>query len=257
MQTLVIKYGGNAIDGADALTAFARTIARIQQHERRIILVHGGGPQINHWLEKTATASHFVNGQRYTDQAALDIVEMALVAHVNKALVRALQQAGINACGISGEDGQLLTAIPTPELGLVGQIEDVNPALINTLLVGGYMPVVAPLALDQQHQLLNINADFSAAHIAASLKADHFILMTNVAGILDGNKQRIPRATPEQLSELTAQGIIHGGMIPKVQCALIALRGAQAATIIDGTQPQTLIQLLEQPGSVGSTISLQ
>ena len=256
MQTLVIKYGGNAIDGADALSAFARTIAHIQRPDRRIILVHGGGPQINHWLDKTATHSHFVNGQRYTDQAALDVVEMALAAHVNKALVRALQQAGVNACGISGEDGQLLTATPTPELGLVGQIERVNPALIHTLLSGGYLPVIAPLALSAQYQLLNINADFSAAHIAASLAADHFVLMTNVPGILDGNKQRIAQANAAELDELTAQGVIYGGMIPKVHCARIALQGAQSAAIIDGTDPQTLVQLLENPGSVGSTIRL-
>lgn len=257
MQTLVIKYGGNAIDGQNALDIFATAIAHVATQGCRLIIVHGGGPQINHWLDKTATQSHFVAGQRYTDQAALDIVEMALVANVNKALVRALQKAGVNACGISGEDGGLLRASPIPELGRVGQIEHVNPALLHTLLDGGYLPVIAPLALDEHYRLLNINADFSAAHIAAALEAERFILMTNVPGILDGEKQRIPHATPEQLAELSAQGIIHGGMLPKVQCAFIALRGAKNAVIIDGTKPDNLLHLLANPGSIGTTVSAQ
>lgn len=255
MQTLVIKYGGNAIDGSAALEHFARAVAQSAARGYRIVIVHGGGPQINHWLEKNAVQSHFVNGQRYTDQAALDIVEMALAAHVNKALVRALQKNGINACGISGEDGGLLRADATPELGRVGQINAVNPALLHTLLNGGYLPVIAPLALDDMHELLNINADFSAAHIAAALGADHFILMTNVPGILDAQKTRIPRADTAQLAQLAADGVIHGGMLPKVQCAFIALNGAQNATIIDGTAPDNLLQLLEHPGSIGTTIT--
>lgn len=256
MATLVIKYGGNAIGGEDALDSFARAISRASALGYRLVIVHGGGPQINHWLDKTATTSHFVDGQRYTDQAALDIVEMALAAHVNKAIVRALQKNGIAACGISGEDGATLRATQTPALGQVGQIDAVEPRLIRTLLDGGYLPVIAPLALDGNGDLLNINADFSAAHIAASLHAEHFILMTNVPGILDADKARIPRATPASLANLVNNGTIHGGMLPKVQCALIALRGANHATIIDGTNPDNLLHLLQTPGSIGTTISL-
>lgn len=255
MHTIVIKYGGNAIDGADALHAFARVIAQLSTRAAHIVTVHGGGPQINHWLAQTHTQSHFVDGQRYTDRAVLDIVEMALCGHVNKALVRALQHAGVNACGISGEDGQLLAAQATPQLGLVGQISAVNPAIIHTLLKGGYHPVIAPLALDENHNPLNINADFSAAHIAAGLAADHFILMTNVPGILDAGKQRIPRANPAQLAQLIEEKTIYGGMLPKVQCALAALQGACNATIIDGTDPGNLLQLLDHPGSIGTTIT--
>ncbi|MDO4777543.1 MAG: acetylglutamate kinase [Cardiobacteriaceae bacterium] len=255
MQTLVIKYGGNAIDGHDALRAFAQAIRGASELGYRPVIVHGGGPQINHWLEKTGTPSHFVAGQRHTDQATLDIVEMALCAHVNKAIVRALHQSGLRTCGISGEDGAMLTAEHTPELGRVGQIRDVQPEIIYTLLDNGYLPVIAPLALDEHGNALNINADFSAAHIAASLAADHFILMTNVPGILDAEKQRIPHATPAQIDELITAGTIHGGMLPKVQCALMALRGAQRTTIIDGTDPANLLRLLEAPGSIGTSIS--
>ncbi|MDO5091573.1 MAG: acetylglutamate kinase, partial [Cardiobacteriaceae bacterium] len=226
MQTLVIKYGGNAIDGTAALDAFACTIRELNNRHQRTVIVHGGGPQINHWLDKTQTPSHFVDGQRHTDPATLDIVEMALCAHVNKAIVRALHRQNLRTCGISGEDGGILTASHTPALGRVGQIRDTDPALIRTLLDNAYLPVIAPLALDDNGHLLNINADYSAAHIAASLAADHFILMTNVPGILDADKQRIPHATPAQLDALIANGVIHGGMLPKVQCALAALQGA-------------------------------
>ena len=257
MQTLVIQYGSSAINSQDALERFARIIAQVNTHGYHCVIIHGGSLQINRWLEKTAIPSHFIDGQRYTDQNALDIVEMTLCAHINKALVRALQKHGVKACGISGEDGGLLRATPIPELGKVGQIEQVNPALIHTLLTSGYQPVIAPLALDADYQALNINADFSAAHIAASLAADHYILMTGAPGILDAGGQRIPQANAVQLLQLGEQGIIHGGMLTKAQSAFIALRGAKSATIIDGTQPENLLQLLAQPDSIGTSITMQ
>ncbi|MBV7435537.1 acetylglutamate kinase [Cardiobacteriaceae bacterium TAE3-ERU3] len=256
MRLAVIKYGGNAIADIHALEDFAAAIAELKAQNIAPVVVHGGGPQINHWLDKTNTTSHFVNGQRFTDQAALDVVEMALCGHVNKAIVRALQRVGLNSVGISGEDANLIHATANPDLGAVGIIEHVEPALLHTLLSNGYTPVIAPLGCDNAHNVLNINADYSAAHIAAALNADDFILMTNVAGLLDADGKRIATASAEDIDTLIAQGTIYGGMLPKVDCALVALRGGcKHASIIDGTHPANLAHATTNPGTIGTLIT--
>lgn len=256
MQHAVIKYGGNAIADIHALDDFASAIARVAAQGIHPVIVHGGGPQINHWLEKTQTSSHFVDGQRYTDQAALDIVEMALCAHVNKAIVRALQRNGINAVGISGEDGNLIRARANSDLGSVGIVERIDASVLHTLIQGDFTPVIAPLGCDHQHNALNINADYSAAHIAAALHADHFMLMTNVAGLLDANGERIAHASATDIATLISDGTIYGGMLPKVDCALTAVRGGcRSAAIIDGTTPTNLTDALASPGSIGTIIT--
>lgn len=256
MRLAVIKYGGNAIADIRTLEHFAAAIAELKAQSIAPVVVHGGGPQINHWLDKTGTTSHFVNGQRFTDQAALDIVEMTLCGHVNKAIVRALQCAGLSSVGISGEDGNLITAAAHPELGAVGIIDSVEPSLLHTLLNSDYIPVIAPLGCDNAHNALNINADYSAAHIAAALKADDFILMTNVAGLLNADGERIATANEADIATLIAQGTIYGGMLPKVDCALVALRGGcKHASIIDGTQPANLANAMTNPGTIGTLIT--
>lgn len=256
MRCAVIKYGGNAIADIHALAHFASAVVELKAQHITPVIVHGGGPQINYWLSKTDTSSHFVNGQRYTDQAALDVVEMALCGHVNKAIVRALQQAGLSSVGISGEDGDLIRATPTPALGAVGQVERVTPDLLHTLLGGGYVPVIAPLGCDSDHNPLNINADYSAASIAAALRADDFILMTNVAGLLDADGQRIAQASAADIQALIEDGTIYGGMLPKVDCALRALSGgARHACIIDGTDPENLARAVSAPGRTGTLIT--
>lgn len=255
MKTLAIKYGGNAISDTNALDDFAQAIAELAP-THRLIIIHGGGPQINHWLEKTQIESHFVDGQRYTDQAALDIVEMALCAHVNKAIVRALQKAQLSACGISGEDGNLLTAAQNPALGAVGNITAVNPSLINTLLTHGYIPVIAPLGCSAQGDALNINADYAAAHIAGAIGADECLFMTNVAGLLDAQKRKIDHADRASIANLIAAGTISGGMIPKVQCALTALeQGVRQTRILDGTSMTALRQLSQGDTKIGTVIT--
>ena len=256
MRIAVIKYGGNAIADIRALEHFAAAIIELKAQNIAPVIVHGGGPQINHWLDKTGTTSHFVNGQRFTDQAALDIVEMALCGHVNKAIVRALQRAGLDSVGISGEDGNMIRASANPDLGAVGIIDSVDPTLLHTLLDNGYTPVIAPLGCDNTHNALNINADYSAAHIAAALNADNFVLMTNVAGLLDANGERIASASAADIASLIAQGTIYGGMLPKVDCALVALSGGCShASIIDGTHPANLADAMANAGTIGTLIT--
>lgn len=255
MPTLVLKYGGNAITDTHALDDFARTIASLSQ-THRLVIVHGGGPQINHWLEKTGIESHFINGQRYTDTAALEVVEMALCAHVNKSIVRALSAQQLSAVGISGQDGNLLIAEPQPTLGAVGKITATHPELLHALMDNGYIPVIAPLACSANHQALNINADYAAAHIAGALQADDCLFMTNVDGLLSADKQRIEHATQTDIHALIADGTINGGMIPKVQCALAALeQGVKQTRIINGLTMDALQQFSQGQETIGTRIT--
>lgn len=244
MTTIVIKYGGNAIEDLSQLDNFSSAVAQLATPENRLVIVHGGGPQIAYWLDKAHIGSHFVDGQRYTDASALDVVEMALSAQVNKALVRALQRIGINAVGISGEDGQLLQATQNPRLGAVGNITRSNPALIHTLLEANYLPVISPLATTEDYaQALNINADFATAHIAGALQADSCLFMTNVDGLLDAEKHLITRSDKAHIEALIADGTINGGMIPKVSCALKALElGVHRVRIVNAKRPESLHQ---------------
>ncbi|UJF23736.1 acetylglutamate kinase [Suttonella sp. R2A3] len=254
--TVVVKYGGNAMGNEQALDKFASAIAAVRAAGYRVVVVHGGGPQISYWLEKTNQQSHFIDGQRYTDADALAVVEMALCGQVNKALVRALDKAGIVAVGVSGEDGGLLKATQNPKLGAVGEINSVNPKLLDDLLDCGWTPIIAPLACDSTQQALNINADYSAAHIAAALSADDFILMTNVSGVLDKQGERLASLDGKAVRALIDEGVIYGGMLPKVDCALTALRGgAQHSAIIDGTHPELLLDALRERGSVGTVFT--
>lgn len=250
----VIKYGGNAIEDHRLLPQFAQAIAQLRQQGHRIVIVHGGGPQINYWLDKTNITSHFIDGQRVTDTDTLEIVEMALCAQVNKALVRACLSQGLNAVGISGQDAHLIRAKRQPKLQHVGSIEDIQPALIHHLLEHHYLPIIAPIGLDNNQQMLNINADFSAAHIACALNAQHFILMTNVDGLLDKQKQRIKSLHLNQIDALMTNGTISGGMIPKIRCASLAAQNGARVHILNGTQPHNLLTAYSNPEQLGTQI---
>lgn len=255
-KTLAIKYGGNAIADTAALTDFATAIAELAPNHH-LIIIHGGGPQINHWLDKVGIESHFVNGQRYTDAAALEVVEMSLCAHVNKAIVRALRTVGLNAVGISGQDGQLLTATQNTTLGAVGTIQITDPKIINTLLDNGFIPVIAPIACDNKGNALNINADYAAAYIAGAAKADECLFMTNVDGLLDREKNKITYANRAQINALITDGTINGGMIPKVDCALTALeQGVRQTRILNGLTMNALRALSGGESHIGTTITL-
>jgi acetylglutamate kinase len=255
MATYVIKYGGS-VSGQP--TALLTDLALATQAGHRIVIVHGGGPEITSWLTKFGHSSHFVQGQRYTDAITLDIVEMVLCGRVNKWLVRAIQASGVNAVGLSGEDGGLVSAITSPadgSLGFVGHVQAIDVSVITALLTAGFVPVIAPLGLDDAGQVHNINADLVAGRIAGALQADAFILATDVAGVKkerDGDPVACLRN--EQVKAWIEQEIITDGMIPKVQAAMDALAyGSSASYIVDARQ-HGLFEALAQKRSFGTQI---
>lgn len=254
--TIVIKLGGHAMDDQELLGAFCEDIASLSQQNKKFVVVHGGGPQINSLLNRLRIESHFVDGLRVTDASALEAVEMALCASVNKSVTRKLLQAGARAAGISGEDGNLLAAtIKKPALGKVGAVTKVNSELLHTLLAGDFTPVVAPLALDANYEPLNVNADTAAGAIAGALNADYFILISNVPGVLDKDKKLIPKLSASEIEALVHDGIISGGMIPKVECCRHSLScGCKHALILDGTMAHGLTEFLERGRQNGTVI---
>lgn len=254
-KIIVIKYGGHAMEVPQIREAFARDLAELGERGFKFVIVHGGGPHISRLLSRLSIESEFVNGLRVTDSAALEAVEMALCGQVNKETARFLEKAGIQAAGVSGEDGLILQAeVKDPRLGRVGNVIKVNPRLILTLLRGGYTPVVAPLALDKNLEPLNINADTAAGAIAGALKAP-FILLSDVPGVLDGKGALIPRLDESVVNELIAEGVINGGMIPKVQACLAALAsGCEEAAILDGRLKNSLNLWLSGQGGQGTAI---
>ncbi|MBO8164330.1 MAG: acetylglutamate kinase [Brevibacillus sp.] len=236
---VVIKCGGSTMEQLPA--AFFETIAELHRSGQEIVIVHGGGPMITDMLGKMEIPPRFIDGLRYTCEATMDVVEMVLGGSINKRLVRRLLQAGSRAWGLSGVDGGLIKARQTDKpLGLVGEIEDIETSLLLHLLQQGYLPVVAPLGVEPDGSLVyNINADVAAGAVAASLSADKLLMVTDVPGILvpDGDTLVTKRtASPQEVDELIASGVISGGMIPKVRAALAALKqGVQEVVICRGT----------------------
>ncbi|MCY0875102.1 MAG: acetylglutamate kinase [Firmicutes bacterium] len=249
MQTIVIKYGGSV---RDEPTFLLEEIADYASEGHRIVVVHGGGPEITQYLARLGCHSAFENGQRVTDAAALDVVEMVLAGRVGKRLVRALQAFGACPVGISGEDGSLIRALPYSDderLGFVGRVDQVDISLLNTLLAGGFLPVVAPLGLDATGSVRNINADFVAGAIAGALHADTFILATDVPGVKETSQSAyaIRELTVEAALRLIDEAVVTGGMVPKVLAAIEAVcSGAQDAYIVDGRQDGILDAVLRK-----------
>ncbi len=260
-STLVIKYGGNAMTEPMLQEQFAHDITLMRQVGMNPVIVHGGGPQIGAMLQRLGVESRFVDGMRVTDDATMEVVEMVLGGLVNKQIVHAIHRAGGRAIGLTGKDGHLLQAQRLEradglDLGRVGEVTRVNAGLVRFLDSGGIIPVVAPVGVGPRGESYNINADLVAGALAATLRADKLILMTNVAGVLDPAGQLYERLRVAEIQQLVADGTIQGGMIPKLRCCLDALEGGvKAAHIIDGRVPHALLLEVFTRSGVGTLIS--
>ncbi len=254
-KTIVIKYGGNAMTNETLKQAVMSDVVLLSLIGMRIVLVHGGGPEINAMLKKTNKESKFVNGLRYTDEETMDIVQMVLCGKVNKDLVELIHGQKGRSIGLCGIDGHMIEAKQQSEdLGLVGEITKINPQIIVDTLDKGYIPVISTVASSEDGKLYNINADTAAARIAAEMKASNLILMTDIVGLLENKDDESTLIRTIGVSEvpyLKRQGIVSGGMIPKIDCCVEAVRrGVPKANIIDGRIPHSiLIELLTNEGA--------
>ena len=254
-KTIVVKYGGNAMID-DALKAqVMEDVVLLSLIGVKVVLVHGGGPEINGLMEKLGKKPEFVDGLRVTDAETMDIVQMVLAGKVNKTLVNMLENKGGRAVGLSGMDGRLIEAAQKdPRLGYVGEVVKIHPAPITDLLEKGYIPVVSTIGCDRAGNAYNINGDTAAAYIAGSLGAERMLLMTDIAGILrdkDDPASLIPEITVDEAARLREEGIISGGMIPKVDCCVKAIgAGVKRVVIMDGRIPHSiLMELLTDEGA--------
>lgn len=248
-KTVVVKYGGNAMTSEKLKDAVMTDMVLLSLVGVRVVLVHGGGPEISDMLRRVGKESRFVGGLRYTDAETMEIVQMVLAGKVNKDLVRHLQQSGGRALGLCGLDGGMIRAKKLVEtdldLGLVGDIVSVDVAPITDALAGGYIPVIATMAAGGNGEVYNINADTAAARIAAALRAEKLMLLTDTRGLLRDRADEstlIPFVNVSDVPDLVRQGIISGGMIPKVDCCVEAVRrGVGSASIIDGRSPHSIL----------------
>lgn len=257
-KTVVIKYGGNAMVNKELQDAVMTDIVMLRSVGVNVVLVHGGGPEINDMLAKIGKEARFVDGLRYTDEETADIVQMVLAGKVNKRLVQLLENHGGKAVGICGLDGGLIKAkkYAGKDLGFVGDITEINTALIDGLLKDGYIPVVSTVGGGESGEVFNINADIAAAKISASLGAEKLLLMTDVRGLLrDKNDEStlIPLVYVSEVPALKSQGIIGGGMIPKIDCCVEAVRrGVKRTHIIDGRIPHSILMEMFTDSGVGT-----
>jgi acetylglutamate kinase len=268
-KTFVIKYGGAAMVKEGLKDAFAEDIVLLSFIGIKPVIVHGGGPEINRIMEQMGKKPTFVHGQRFTDKETIDIVEMVLGGLINKQIVSLINSHGGRAIGISGKDGNLIKAkrkvikqvspeTGTPEiidLGLVGEIKEINPEIIISIEKEGFIPVIAPISTGSKNETLNINADYVAGMIAHSLRAEKLILLTDVEGIKDRNGRLISTLNERQIKRLVSEGVISGGMLPKVQACQKALKGGVRKThIIDGRiHHALLLEIFTQEG-IGTEI---
>ncbi len=263
-KRVLIKYGGSAMLNEDLKKDFAEDIALLGFIGVKPIIVHGGGPQIGELLKKIGKESRFVKGLRVTDQETMDVVEMVLVARVNKDVVSLINFYGGKAVGLSGRDGKLIRAKKAKparladvdeDLGLVGEVERINPGVISALEDRGFIPVVAPVGAGPQEKPYNINADTAAGALAAALEAEKFILLTDVAGVIDNQNELVSSLTEEQAEQMIKNGAISGGMIPKVRSCLNAIRGGvPKAHIIDGRVSHALLLEILTDEGIGTEI---
>jgi len=255
---IVIKLGGHAMGSDEGMESFARDVVLMRQVGINPVIVHGGGPMINALLDKLEIKSEFVNGKRVTDDKTMEVVEMVLSGTVNKRIVQAINRQGGRAVGLSGKDANLITCTQTnPDLGLVGTPSDVKPDVIRTLFENGLIPVIAPLGAGENGETFNINGDTAAGALAAALKADRLLLLTDVSGVKNGAGEVLTELSATQIRDMTADGTIAGGMIPKTETALDALEGGvRAVVILDGRAPNAcLLELFTEHGA-GSIIRL-
>ncbi len=262
-KTVVVKYGGNAMTGDDNEDAFARDIVLLKTVGINPVVVHGGGPQIGEMLQRLNLPSRFVAGMRVTDAETMDIVEMILGGKVNKAIVSRINQNGGRAIGLTGKDANLIEArrmqveerqedgrMALLDVGQVGEIVKVRTEVLELLVRGHFIPVIAPIGVGAQGESYNINADLVAGKVAEALQAEKLILATNIPGVLDKNKQIMTGLTTAAVEALIADGTIYGGMLPKITCALEAVKnGVVSAHIFDGRLPHaTLLEIFTDAG---------
>lgn len=256
---IVIKLGGHAMGSDEGMETFARDVVLMRQVGINPVIVHGGGPMINAMLDKLDIQSTFVKGKRVTDEATMNVVEMVLSGSVNKRIVQAINDQGGRAVGLSGKDANLITCDQTdPDLGLVGTPSEVNPSVIRTLIENDMIPVIAPLGAGRNGETFNINGDTAAGAIAAALKADRLLLLTDVSGVKNADGEVVTELKADQIRDMTTEGTIAGGMIPKTETALEALEGGvRAVVILDGRAPNAcLLELFTEHGA-GSLIRLK
>lgn len=263
-KVIVVKYGGAAMINEGVRSAVLEDLILMQQVGIKPVLVHGGGPEIDRMLKRLGKERVFVNGLRYTDDDTMDIVQMVLAGKINKDLVANIQRQGGSAIGLCGGDGGLFRAKrlikDEKDIGLVGEVDEVNPALVNLALANGYIPVVSTIALreDGEQGYYNVNADTAAAELAGSLKAEKLMLLTDVPGILKDTNDAstlVPAIKREEVSAYIVQGIVSGGMIPKVECCVQALRlGVKSTHILDGRSPHSILLELFSDKGMGTMI---
>lgn len=268
--TVVVKFGGNAMIDEKLKRSFARDIVLMKAVGMNPIVVHGGGPQIGELLNTLSIESQFIDGMRVTDSRTMDVVEMVLGASVNKEIVNLINSVGGHAIGITGKDGQLIRARKlkvqrqTPEMavpeiidiGQVGEVEDINRAVLDMLVQSDFIPVIAPIGVGADGSSFNINADLVAGKVAEKVGAEKLMLLTNVAGLLDADGKVLTGLTTQRVDELIADGTIYGGMLPKIRCALDAVKGGvTSAHIVDGRVAHAvLLEVLTDTG-VGTLIT--
>ncbi|MBM3377339.1 MAG: acetylglutamate kinase [Betaproteobacteria bacterium] len=265
-KTIVVKYGGNAMTDDALKQGFARDVVLLRLVGIHVVVVHGGGPQIEDLLSRVGKKGEFIQGMRVTDAETMDIVEMVLAGKVNKEIVELINHAGGKAVGLTGQDGGLIRArkmmIPSQDLpdqaldiGMVGEIESVDPEIVRSLLGTGFTPVIAPIGSGRDGETYNINADLVAGKIAEILKAEKLILMTNTPGVLDKSGQLITGLSAKEIDQLFADATLSGGMLPKISSALDAAKsGVQSVHIIDGRVPNSLLLEILTNEGVGTMI---
>lgn len=266
-KTVVIKYGGNAMESDELKNSFARDVTLLKAVGITPVVVHGGGPQIGNMLKRLNIDSQFVHGIRITDASTMDVVQMVLGGLVNKEIVTLINNNGGRAIGVTGKDGRFIRARrltkttmdamtqKSIDMGQVGEVDSIDTDIITMLHDSDFIPVIAPIGVDDTGTSFNINADLVAGHLARALTAEKLLLLTNTAGLLDNDGKLLNRLNSLQAAELINNGTIYGGMLPKIQCALDAVRcGVAAAHIIDGRVPHAvLLELLTDRG-VGTLI---
>lgn len=245
---IVVKIGGSTLGSHDTTIG---DLVELQRQGKSMVVVHGGGKVITDWLTRLGVSSRFVQGERVTDQATLEVVVSVLAGLVNKDIVAAVNKRGGKSVGISGVDGALIEGrIKNPEMGYVGEVTRVNTKPLESLLKSGFLPIVAPVGINSAErpsgvpQTLNFNADIVAGEIAAAVSAESLVFLTDVAGILDESGKLMTQLSPTEAEELLASGIVSGGMIPKIRACLRAVSTSPATCIIDGRQPHALIKAI-------------
>ena len=268
-KTIVIKYGGHAMEDEDLKVSFVRDVILLHFIGLNPVIVHGGGPQIDGMLDKIGKKSQFIEGMRVTDEETMEVVEMVLVGKINKEIVSRVNSNGGQAIGLSGMDGNLIRARKMwahkkgkegqekerIDLGMVGEVERINPEVIRTFMANKWVPVIAPVGAGPGGEVYNINADLVAGKVASSLGAEKFILLTDVEGVLDSQKRLISTMDAKIAARYTQEGTISGGMIPKVRCCLEALReGVKKTHIIDGRVKHAILLEIFTDEGIGTQI---